>query len=372
MCLHWLIAFAIIAMLAIGWIMSDLPNSDPSKFGLFQWHKSIGITILALSIFRLVWRLMNPAPALPNNLKLWEKWAAKSTHWLFYALIIIMPLTGWIIVSTSKYNIPTMLYGLIPLPHIPGLEGLENKADIHGVSENMHGFLAYMIASLLVLHVGAALKHHVMNRDDVLLRMSPNWLGGILKRFGGPKILGFLALGVGLSFSPAAHAKEWMIDYAQSQIGFSGKQSGEAFKGGFKSFQSTVDFDAVHPETAKISATIDIASAYAGSAERDSYLPQTDWFNVKTFPKAEFVSTTIKAKPDLKDCFEASGNLTIKGASKQVLMPFCMKTEGDHWRVDGHVMLQRTDYAIGTGQWSGDDLVQHAVDVTISLSAKQK
>jgi cytochrome b561 len=173
--LHWLIALGIIGMLALGWIMGSVPNG-PLKFSLFQWHKSIGITILLLSLIRLGWRLIHTAPPLPADMPRWEVIAAKTTHVLFYILIIVMPLTGWIIVSASPLGLPTILYGVIPWPHLPILPTLENKKQIGHFFGDVHGFLAYIIAGLLVLHIGAAWKHHLINRDDVLLRMAPRFL----------------------------------------------------------------------------------------------------------------------------------------------------------------------------------------------------
>src|SRR5271167_1175015 len=90
--LHWLIAFLIVAMLVIGWLMTTLPRENAYKFPLFQWHKSIGILILLLSLLRLGWRLTHSAPPLPAKMPAWEKFAARATHWLFYVLIIGMPL----------------------------------------------------------------------------------------------------------------------------------------------------------------------------------------------------------------------------------------------------------------------------------------
>src|SRR5580704_6519092 len=168
--LHWTIALAIIGMLALGWTMADLPRTDPLKFTLFQWHKSIGITILLLSLLRLGWRLGHPVPPLPDNMPLWEKRLARTTVILFYALIIGMPFTGWIIVSSSPLNIPTMLYGIFPWPDLPILPSLAHKREIGKAFAEVHGYLAFFIVGLLCLHVAGALKHHFMDRDDILTR----------------------------------------------------------------------------------------------------------------------------------------------------------------------------------------------------------
>jgi len=200
--LHWLIAFAIVAMLIVGWTMTNLPKDSSYKYPLFQWHKSIGITILLLSIFRLVWRLTHPAPPLPAAMPGWEKLAARATHVLFYVLIIGMPLTGWAIVSVSPLNLPTILYGGIswfrdipwlyggiPWPHLPVLPDLEpiSKKQIGHTLGDIHGLGAYVLAGLLVLHVAAAHKHHWIDRDDVLTRMAPGPIARLLDRMRGMK-----------------------------------------------------------------------------------------------------------------------------------------------------------------------------------------
>ena len=166
--LHWLIALAIIALLVMGIVMTGLPDTDLAlKFGLYQWHKSVGITVLLLSLLRLLWRLTHRPPPLPGNLRPWERLAARVTHVGFYVLIIVIPLLGWAMVSASPYNIPTVLYGEISWPHLP-----VPKSAFEGFKAG-HVWLAFGAVGLLALHVAAALKHHYILKDDVLARMLP-------------------------------------------------------------------------------------------------------------------------------------------------------------------------------------------------------
>lgn len=171
-----------------------------------------------------------------------------------------------------------------------------------------------------------------------------------------------------LLLAAPAYAKNWVIDAGQSHLGFIGTQGTASFEGSFKNFQVTVDLDPDHPETGKITATIDIASVTAGSAERDSYLPQADWFDTKKFPQAQFVSNTIQKTGD--HAYLAQGNLTIKNVTRPVSLPFTLTQENDHWRAKGKVNLTRTDFHIGEGQWSNENYVKYGVDVVIDLSAK--
>ena len=185
--LHWLIALLIITMLALGWTMTNVGKDYPYRFQLFQLHKSLGITILLLSLIRLAWRLLHRAPPLPIAMPGWEKLAARSTHVLFYVFMIGMPLTGWAIVSTSPLNLPTYLFGTIFWPNLPVLPELANKREVGHIFGAMHGWGAYILAALLVLHVGAAVKHHWINRDDVLIRMIPGPVVCLFEKLRGTK-----------------------------------------------------------------------------------------------------------------------------------------------------------------------------------------
>jgi polyisoprenoid-binding protein YceI len=169
-------------------------------------------------------------------------------------------------------------------------------------------------------------------------------------------------------FCGPAWAKPWIIDYAHSRIGFSGMQGDMAFQGAFKSFKADVDFDPAHPETGKIAATIAIAGVSTGDGQRDALLPQSNWFDVDKFPQAQFVSSYIRKTG--ADSYAAQGALTIKGITKQIILPFTLKQEGDHWRALGKTALIRNDFHIGIGQWADPQTVGPKVNVTVDLMAK--
>lgn len=170
--LHWTIAAAILAMIGLGLIMTELDPS-PRKFALYQWHKSIGITILALSLIRLGWRLANPVPALPEGMRAWEVGLARLTHVAFYVLMLALPVSGWLMVSVSPWNIPTVLYGVVELPHLPVAGLVEDRKSAESWMKEVHQWLAFGLVGLLLLHVAGALKHHLIAGDDVLRRMLP-------------------------------------------------------------------------------------------------------------------------------------------------------------------------------------------------------
>lgn len=172
--LHWLIALLFLAMLAIGVTMTNLALADPLTFPLYQLHKSIGVTIFVLVVLRLAWRITGHVPPLPGTLKPWERAAAYLTHYGLYVVLLAMPLTGWITVSASPYGIPTILYGYVKLPHLGFVVTSTHKAAIESAASWTHWGLAWIGVTLVALHAAAALKHHFILKDDVLMRMLPS------------------------------------------------------------------------------------------------------------------------------------------------------------------------------------------------------
>lgn len=171
--LHWMIALMIIGLIGAGILMTRLEPYSSLQITMYQLHKSFGILVLLLSLLRLIWRLRHKPPALPEHMKPWERLAAKSTHVAFYGVMIGMPLLGWAMVSASPTNIPTKLFFTIPWPHLPLLPGLENKKDYAELFQFLHKNIGKATILLIALHVGAALKHHFKDKDDVLRQMIP-------------------------------------------------------------------------------------------------------------------------------------------------------------------------------------------------------
>lgn len=168
--LHWLVAALIFVMFGLGWYMADLPLG-PRKAELYQLHRSIGLTIFALAILRLAWRLGHPAPPLPAHMVPWERIAAHATHALFYAMLLIQPLIG--ILQSNAANAAVVVWGLIPLPALIAPDEQLAKALV-----DVHEWGARIILVLVLLHIAAALRHHWWLKDDVLRRMLPASLVG--------------------------------------------------------------------------------------------------------------------------------------------------------------------------------------------------
>jgi cytochrome b561 len=167
--LHWLIAFLILGLFVVGLIMEDLPG-DSRKL-VYALHKSFGLFVLALVLLRILWRLTNRAPAEIESIPLHMKLAAKAGHLGLYALMIAVPLSGWIMHSLSGYT--TNWFGQAGLPLLPTLtEKTANRELVHDMGE-IHELAAYAIIALVVVHAGAALYHHFIRKDATLARMTP-------------------------------------------------------------------------------------------------------------------------------------------------------------------------------------------------------
>jgi len=173
--LHWLIALMLVGNFAGGLFMEGLlapeATSEQKKLGfqIIQLHKSSGLTILVLSLMRLALRLVQGTPPYPVHMTPFERTLAKTTVWGFYGVMILVPLTGWIMVSASPLGFPTIWFGLFEWPHLP----IETSRATSAVVSDVHQILGVAGAGLLALHVAGALKHHFFDRDDVLARMLP-------------------------------------------------------------------------------------------------------------------------------------------------------------------------------------------------------
>ena len=171
--LHWLLAIGLTWMVVMGLAMKHAGLDRATQFKIYQLHKSVGITILIVALLRLLWRLTHRPPPLPADMPATEKGAAHAAHVVLYGLMIGLPLVGWAMVSVSPFNLPTVLYGVVPWPHIPGLATLPNKPYWENVAKFVHAYGAYLLIGLVSLHALAALRHHFILRDEVLRRMLP-------------------------------------------------------------------------------------------------------------------------------------------------------------------------------------------------------
>ncbi|WP_425994488.1 YceI family protein [Caulobacter sp. DWR1-3-2b1] len=409
--IHWLIAAAIIFQIILGWRAGDGPKG-PTTFALFQLHKSIGITILLLSLFRLAWKLTHRSPPPPMGQPNWEKIASHVVHAGFYVIMIGLPLTGWLIVSTSRTNIPTLLFGAIPWPHLPLLPDLAAgaKGVWHEIGEIGHGVLVKTTYLLLLLHLGAVAKHQILDKDEVLSHMAPGARPGWKEPRAWLAAAGLAAvIAAGYLYMPtvkAAPASAVVEDIdrpvaapvtpeattpadaaapvAESalkdpvawtmskggKLGFTATWSGEALEGSFTRWTADILFSPEALDRSKLTVSIDTASARTGDEQRDQSLPSADFFDSATHPKAIFTATKFRKTGEGR--YVADGTLALRGVSKPLSLPFSLKIDGDTATARGVTTLDRTTFGVGQGEWASTDQIAAKVRVSFSLTAKRK
>ncbi|MDB5804115.1 MAG: cytochrome [Betaproteobacteria bacterium] len=165
--LHWLIALLMLCGFCLGLYMTGLKFS-PLKLSLYSYHKWIGVTVFSLALLRLLWRLTHKPPPLPPRMAAWQRNAAGALHALLYLLMLCIPLSGWL--YSSAAGVPTVPFGISAL-QLPDL--LERNKEMADSLHFVHVTLNYSLATLVVLHVAAAFKHHFLDRDGLLARMNP-------------------------------------------------------------------------------------------------------------------------------------------------------------------------------------------------------
>lgn len=366
--LHWLIAILIVGMLVVGKIIENMDKSDALRFSLIQWHKSFGIVILILVIIRLFWRAGHKPPPLPGHMKKWELTAASLTHIALYALMIVIPLSGWIMVSASPLNLPTLLFKTFHWPHLPPFATLDNKEAIAGVFHQIHAITASLMILLLLAHVGAALRHQFMLRDGVMARMSPTnngkWVDGV-GRFVALLTLAIAALvAIGYKVGPSSTP----LSAGDSDVGFAFTMMGGDNQGVFPDSAVELLYNPDNPEQGSLTATVNTASAHTGDMQIDSSLTEPDWFDSTGFPAATFTSTRIQTlnPGELK----VNGTLEIKGISREIEFPMTISQGETGSKAEGGFTINRLDFNIGKTDQPDDSTVGYNVVIQFSFEVK--
>lgn len=400
--LHWAIALLIVGLLTVGWVMDALPGGPGSpKTAIIQLHKSLGITVLLLTIARIIWRVMNPPPPGPSMPAL-QKLLAGSVHVLLYAVMLLMPLSGWIMASAEIDKHETLFFGTTPF-YAPGVGALPAGAreSLAEVSEAVHHNLAWLLAALLALHVAAALKHQFVDRDSLLARMAPGLLGrtsgpvdkgqGAAWAFGAAALVfaGVTALSVATSSSaapasditpdqqPASQAPVWIVDPSKSSILFKSAYMGRAFEGRFPDWTAEVQLDTDAPPNPErpvdgyVRVRIPTGKVSTGEPYFDENVTQGDWFDSAKHPEAVFEVRGGIFKLSAT-AYEATGVLTLKGVDYPVRLPFTLTVNGASAVMHGEVSLKRLALGVGAdtpavakgdAEWVQDD-VAVIIDVT--------
>ncbi len=413
--LHWALAALLIFQLSLGWRLGDLAGLP--QYAAYQLHKTIGISILLLSVARLVLRLVVPRPRTANTSPMLAMLAG-AVHALLYVVMIGGPLTGWIIVSTAKIKVQTMLFGVIHWPHLPV------SAAWHDPAEALHSLIAWLFVGLFVLHVVGALRHHFA-RQDLIGRMVPRAFGnrsalnivvvlallGCAGAFLLARVLPFGASPIAPPEDALANASNAMLvdnaanvaavnemappivneaESAQNSVapaeatqppaqwrvqsggnlGFKADYSGSAIDGAFTGWNADILFSPDDLPNSRISVTVDLASVDSADSQRDDTLRSDSFFNVASHPRATFRSTNITHRGG--KAYRAAGMLSLHGQQRPVTLSFTLDIQGDQAKATGSAPLSRTAFGVGTGEWADTGTVADAVSITFNFTAQRQ
>jgi len=332
--LHWLVAALIFTGWGLGWYAHDLPAS-PDKLRYFSWHKWIGVTVFLLALLRASWRATHAPPPLPPTLPRWQVHAAHVSHLLLYVLMLALPLSGWLMSSAKGFQ--TVYFGVLPLPDL-----LANNEPLGKLLAEVHELLAFTLAAGVGLHVAAALKHRLIDRDDVLGRMLPVLIALILT---------------------GAAAGSSRVNATRSEITATFRQMNVPVEGRFEAFRGQVQFDPKNPAAAGARLEVDTASLDLGADEYNDEVRGQEWFDSKAHPLATFVSSKVTAAG--ADRFSAAGTLTLKGQARSLEVPFTVRRLQGGRSYEGQFTVSRKAYGIGDAEW--DDVLEDPVVVRFRI-----
>lgn len=403
--LHWLIALLLAFQIALGWALEG--NNSPELFARYQLHKSVGITILLLSLARLAVRLFTPRPPASEG-PAWTRALAGIVHGLFYLVMILGPVTGWLLVSTARVQVPTLLYGIIPWPHLPV------GRSWHEPAESIHGAMAWLAIGLFALHIAGALRHQWLLGKPELQRMIPFARGKAVGAAIGALALLLAAFAAGNAIYPdkkqatlqkpptatpvlpgekatpstavtdnakapeaeaieeatVEDAKQPLADWAVAsggRLGFTARWNGEAIDGRFGRWRAAIRFSPDELARSTIRVTVDLASADTGDGQRDDSLKSSDFFDTGGHPNAVFSARDIRHLGG--DKYEARGSLDLRGVSKPATLRFTLRIEDNRARVAGTARIDRTAFGVGQGEWAATDAIAAGVDIAFSFTA---
>ncbi|MEN3793129.1 cytochrome b/b6 domain-containing protein [Fulvimarina sp. MAC3] len=408
--LHWTIAILILCNIAGGLLMTSGFLSKAVQFPAVQFHKTIGLLVLALTVARIIWRATNPPPAHAPTMAWYERAASDAVHYAFYALMLAVPLFGWLVVSVSSAEIPTHLFMIdaLPWPNLPIRESVSEatRKTLSDIAQFGHKWLALAFLGLLVLHVGGALKHTLIDRVPSFSRMGVgDGLTPQKSRSGAGlfALAGFAAvLAIGLligraetmqasqpttneaSGSPetsapdesgangSAAAGDWAIDQAESTLGFAAEFSGSPLTGTIGDWSADITFSPDALDKARAVITIRTASISVENSFVSPQLQKSDGFASDEYPEASIVLTDFQKSGDGENAYTATGDLTLKGTTEPVTVPFTFEPQGNgRAHVTGSASIDRLAYGIGVKNDPSGSELSKEITVRFDLVASR-
>lgn len=390
--LHWLVAGMVILQFVLAKLaeLADEAGSSVRELALLANHKSVGITILALVIVRLAWRQRHPPPPLPLSLPRWQVRASRFSHWLLYSLLFAMPVSGWLMSSASAYSVSW--FNVLQLPDF-----VAPNPELKGCFLEIHELLAKLLFAVASVHILAALKHALIDKDDVMHRMLSTfslagfaivvvggalWLGTTRSlpltkvdevavvaapQAAEPEILFPAEMPEPGEPTQPAELPRWQIIPASSFIRFSGSQAGARFEGTWQAWHADLRFSAENLAGSSFEVTIETTSPETQDDDRDATLADAEWFDSARFPEAYYSATNFESRDGGE--FVAHGQLTIKGRATPVPLQFNIAENGDARVLTGSASLDRLQLGVGTGEWQDTEWIGQYVTVTVRIEA---
>ncbi|WP_377186924.1 cytochrome b/b6 domain-containing protein [Ruegeria meonggei] len=389
---HWLTALLIFTVLPLGWIANDLAHEiyDPAiptteadiarAALLFSIHKTVGVTVFFVALARILWAVSQTKPGLLNAENKPETFAAETVHWMLYAALVLVPLTGWVHHAAAEGFAPILWPFGQDLPFVP------KSVFLAEVTAGLHWLFIWVLAGSLALHIAGALKHHVIDKDSTLRRMLPGQSDApqppqqhhsLVPAFAALMVwcailVGGWSIGVFSDHStPATDTTEltevqsdWQVQEGSLSITIS--QLGSPVTGSFADWTAAIAFeDPPEPGLAgSADVTIAITSLSLGTVTDQAM--GADFFNSAQFPTAQFKAELFKTDAG----YEARGTLTIRDKSVDMVLPFTLALQDDTAVMSGQLELNRMDFDVGTSQPTEESL-GFTVIVSIDLTAKR-
>lgn len=378
--LHWLVAAAIVLQFILANLAEAAEDNDQvmQQLALLANHKSVGITILTLAVIRLLWRFTHSPPPLPGTMPHWQVIASHISHWTLYTLLFLIPISGWLMSSASAYSVSW--FNIVQLPDF-----IAPDPELKELLEEVHETLAGLLFLVASLHIAAAIKHAVFDRDGVLARMSSIVS---ISLFIGVIVAGIYMLlptsgattnattenVLSDTSSPEAaddmaegNLPSWDIDYDLSSISFTGEQAGAKFTGTWTQWQADIRFDRSNLASSTARVTISTGLPDTGDAERDTTMQNADWFDTANHPTVIFTATdfTVEAEG-----YAAQGILTVKERRTPIQFTFTIERDNDRVQLLGKARIDRLKHNIGIGEWLDTSWVGQFVDVTVRVAAR--
>ncbi len=369
----------VLSMIPLGIVASGLENSEPWKPPLFSLHKTLGIAIFFLALGRIAWAFIQPKPASLHPDRKVETFLAELVHWLLYASLIIVPLSGWIHHAATTGFAPIWWPLGQGLPYVPKSEALAHTAKA------LHIIFERVLVLSFLLHLLGALKHHFVDKDITLKRMLPGHTvstgrdvphkhSSITLFAAGGVYLVALAIGAGLGLfatekritAPELEAaqSDWIVQ--DGMLGITVKQLGSNVEGSFADWTAAITFNQEPDQNGRhgdVDVTISIPSLALGSVTGQALGP--DFFDADTHQTATFKADILTAE----NGYTANGTLTIRDKNVPLSLPFSLQIEGNTATMSGETSVNRLQFGIGEGTQPTEGSLAFDVAISVTLTA---